>query len=195
MIQVVLRKPTNRSVQWEPALLLVTHLPMNKTNLLIDLALFAAFLVAMEPALTGIPLHEWLSLALAAWAVVHILLHWNWVLSVGARLIKNVYFNSRIKFVVDVLLFIAFTLVMLTGLMISQSVMVFLGFQPARAPVWRALHDQTANATLLLVAFHFALDWSWLATMTHRYLLAPLASLFHRRAAHPSAAPVESAHK
>ncbi len=34
----------------------------NKTNLVLDIGVFAAFLIAMEPDLTGIAIHEWLSL-------------------------------------------------------------------------------------------------------------------------------------
>ena len=52
---------------------------MNKTNLWIDLGIFAAFLLIMDPGLTGITLHEWLSVAFAAAAVAHLLLHWDWL--------------------------------------------------------------------------------------------------------------------
>ena len=34
----------------------------NKTNLLLDIGVFAAFLIALEPGLTGIAIHEWLSI-------------------------------------------------------------------------------------------------------------------------------------
>ena len=61
---------------------------MNKTNLLVDTGIFAAFLVAMSPNLSGLAVHEWLSLSLASAVVVLILLHWQWFVIVGAGFFK-----------------------------------------------------------------------------------------------------------
>jgi hypothetical protein len=44
-----------------------------KINLVMDSLTFIAFLVALEPGLTGVVIHEWLSLALAATLVLHII--------------------------------------------------------------------------------------------------------------------------
>lgn len=49
-----------------------------KLNFLIDIIIFTAFLVAMDPRLTGIAIHEWLSIAFGAAIIVHLLLHWQW---------------------------------------------------------------------------------------------------------------------
>ena len=62
---------------------------MNKTNLLLDTGIFAAFLVAMEPHFSDVSIPEWLSVALAATVVVHLLLHWEWIISVGKRFFQS----------------------------------------------------------------------------------------------------------
>ena len=64
-------------------------LNQTKTNLLVDIAIFAAFLIALDPHMTGIAIHEWLSIALAATIVAHLLLHWKWLVQVTRRLLKR----------------------------------------------------------------------------------------------------------
>ena len=96
---------------------------MHKTNFMIDLGIFAAFLVALEPRLTGETLHEWFSLAFAGVLIVHLLLHWKWVVNVGRNFFRKLWHTSRLKFVVNALLFTSFTVLMMSGLMISRSVL------------------------------------------------------------------------
>lgn len=150
----------------------------NKVNLLVDLGIFAAFLTAMEPNLTGISIHEWLSVALGAAIVAHLLLHWKWITGVLARFFRKLFHTSRLKFVVDLLLFIAFIGVVLSGLLISRSVLPTFGIEALRGGAWEALHRLTAQASLYLVALHFALNWRWVAAMVKRYAIDPLRGLF-----------------
>lgn len=48
-----------------------------KHKLLIDVAIFTAYLVLMQPALTGVPIHEWLATAAIVAFVVHLLGQWD----------------------------------------------------------------------------------------------------------------------
>ena len=161
---------------------------MKKTNFWVDAALLIGFLAAMNPPLTGIPIHEWLSLALAATVVAHLLFHWKWITTVGFQFFRRLFHSSRLKFVVDVLLFIAFTLVMTSGIMISRSVLTALGIRLVANSSWRVLHAASADAALWLAALHFALNWKWLAEMTKRVLLTPFGGLW--RKIKPRPAPV-----
>ena len=165
---------------------------MNKTNLWIDLGIFAAFLLIMDPGLTGLAIHEWLSVAFAAAAVAHLLLHWDWLVCVGGKFFRKLWQVSRLKFVVDVLLFAAVVLVMLSGLLISRSVLPLLGLTASGSRSWQSLHRLSADASLYLMALHFALNWGWVKAMFKKVLLTPLAGLFKRRPA-PAALEVEPA--
>lgn len=156
-----------------------------KTNLLIDIAIFIALLVALEPGLTGIPIHEWFSLALLGAIVVHLLLHWDWIAGVLRRFFKRFWHASRLQFIVDILLFVAFTTVMLSGILISRAVLPALGLSATRDQIWRALHSLSADATLLLVGVHFALNWNWVVSAVRRVLLDPLRALFTRKERQP----------
>ncbi len=152
-----------------------------KTNLFVDSVILVGFLVAFEPLLTGIAIHEWLSLALAATLMVHLVLHWEWVLNVAARFLRKWFHESRLNFIVDTALFIAFVLVMLSGILISRSILGLLGIQLAASPAWRTLHSLSADASLYLTGLHFALHWKWIASTINRFVVAPLGRLFQPR--------------
>lgn len=151
---------------------------MHKRNLLLDFMLLITFLMIMSPSLTGVSWHEWLAIGLTAAIILHLLLHWEWIVRVGATFFRKIFHHSRLKFVVDVLLFVAFTLTMTSGLLISRSVLPTLGIQSTRSPLWRGLHDLTANLTLSLVGLHFALNWEWVVGTFRRYALNPIIRAF-----------------
>jgi hypothetical protein len=148
-----------------------------KTNLLIDLGIFAALLLALEPGLTGIPIHEWFSAAFAGAIIVHLLLHWNWIVTVMVKFFKKLFHVSRLQFVLDIVLFVAMTAVMMSGILISKTILPALGLKAARNPMMQGLHSLSANATLLLVGVHFALNWNWVVNAVRRVIVAPLESL------------------
>lgn len=165
---------------------------MSKTNLTVDTLIFAGFLAAFEPGLTGVAVHEWLSLALAGTLLVHLLLHWEWVVKVTVQFFRKLWHSSRLNYLVDLALLLSMVTVMLSGLLISHSVLPALGLQAAEAPAWRFLHSSSANLSLLLVALHFALHWKWLVNAVRRYLLDPLQKLLMPRNLRPAPAPVRS---
>lgn len=150
---------------------------MNRINFFLDAGIFAALLIALEPTLTGLPLHEWFSLALAGAIVAHLLLHWKWISTITLTFFKKLFHSSRFKFLVDALLFTAFTAAMLSGLMISRTILPALGLGLGRNAGWREIHSTAADLTLLLFALHFALSWKWLVAMFKRYLISPLGNL------------------
>lgn len=142
-----------------------------KKNLCVDLAIFFAFLVAFEPHLTGATIHEWFSLALGGAIIVHLLLHWDWIITVGKEFFRKLFHSSRLNFVLDVLLLVAFVTIMLSGLMISRSVLAVFGLSVDAQPTWRFLHSAASNFALLLVGLHVALHWKWILCALKRYVL------------------------
>ncbi|MER2600006.1 MAG: DUF4405 domain-containing protein [Caldilineales bacterium] len=145
-----------------------------KTNLWIDILIFISFLIAYEIRLTGIPIHEWLSIALTLVIVLHLAAHWDWVVQVGKRFFHKLFHASRLDFVVDIVFFIAFVLVMVSGIAISRSVLPVLGLQLEAEASWRFIHSWSANISVFALAVHFALHWKWIVSAITRFIVRPI---------------------
>jgi hypothetical protein len=162
-----------------------------KVHLFIDTIALVVFLVVFEPVVTGLAIHEWLALAFAGVLIVHILSHWDWVVSVTTSFFKKLSLSSRLNYLINALLFIGFTVAVFSGLMISEAVLPFLGLKSGHAPVWRPLHDLSADVTLILVGLHFALHWHWIANTVWHVVFAPIWRLFGNHKLEPSRAGVK----
>jgi hypothetical protein len=143
----------------------------NRTKLFLDIALFLAFLVAMDPHFSGLAIHEWLSLAAAATVIVHLLLSWEWIVNVTKRLFVKATNGARVNYVLNWLLFIDGILIILSGILISESVMPALGIALPVNFAWRRLHDMSANLSLLIMGLHLAMHWNWIVTTFKRVFI------------------------
>ena len=141
-----------------------------KTDLLVDLAIFVAFLITMDPRSSGVAVHEWLSLALTVAVLVHLLLHWNWIVFVTRRFLSKAPRRSRINYILNTLLFIDSTVIVFTGLMISEAVLPSFGIRLESSFLWGRLHDLSANLALFLIGLHLAFHWRWIVSTSKRYV-------------------------
>jgi hypothetical protein len=132
-------------------------------NLVLDIAIGGAFLVAANPPLLGLAIHEWFGLAFAGAVVAHLVLHWDWIVAAARRLFARDGRGQRLNYAVDVFLFVALTAAVLSGVMISKHVLASLGLpsQPARA--WRGIHSLASNASIAAMGVHLGLHWNWIA--------------------------------
>lgn len=130
-------------------------------RLVLDLALFGGFLAALSPGITGLTVHEWLSLALAVPALLHVVINWDWTVRMAKSFWARLMSKSGIDFVVDVALFVAAVTVMTSGLAVSQAIAGVLGMTSTAGSVWHAVHSLSATATLFLLMGHFALHAEW----------------------------------
>lgn len=158
-------------------------LSQNKAKLIVDLVIFVGFLVAMEPHATGIAIHEWLTLAAIAAILVHLLLSWQWIVEVTTRFFKSMPARTRINYLLNILLFIDVTLIIFTGIMISEEAMPLLGISFERNMLWRSLHSTTADLFIPILGLHTALHWGWIVTTLKRSVFQPVANLFTRQRA------------
>jgi hypothetical protein len=149
-----------------------------KTKLIIDVIIFIAFLIAMDPHSSGIAIHEWLATSLIAALVAHLLLSWNWITQVTRRFLSKTNAQSRLNYILNWLLFIDGTVIMLSGFMISESVLPFLGITLPHNFTWRSLHDLSANLFLFLLGLHTALHWNWIVDAFKRYIFQPVGRIF-----------------
>jgi cytochrome b len=147
-----------------------------KTNFWIDLTVFAGFLIALEPNMTGGLIHEWFALSLAGMLIVHFLLHWDWFIKLTIRFFENLYHSSRLNYLLAILIFVGFITIITSGLMISEDVMPFFGFEHLNSRGWYKIHELASNLILLLVAVHVAIRWEWVKTTIVRLFINPLSN-------------------
>lgn len=160
-----------------------------KINLLLDIGLLLVFLILFEVHATGIALHEWLGVAIGAAVTAHIVLHWDWVVAVTKRFFST-NGTARLNYILNVALFIAFTAILFSGLMISESILPMLGIEASHASFWKWLHHTAPNITLLLTALHVALHRNWIVNVFKRYVFAT-GQKEHRQPAAPLATETE----
>ena len=149
-----------------------------KIKLVLDVIIFIAFLIAMEPRSSGITIHEWLATSLIAVLIVHLLLSWDWITRITRRFIGKINNQSRLNYILNWSLFIDGTVIMLSGFMISESLMPSLGLQFPRNFAWRGLHELSTNLFILLLGLHTALHWSWVVETFKRYVFQPILRIF-----------------
>jgi hypothetical protein len=152
-----------------------------QVKLAIDIILFTVFLIAMDPHSSGIAVHEWLTTAALAALVVHLLLSWDWIVQITGRFMGKTNSQARINYILNWLLFIDGTVIMLSGFMISESILPTLGITLPHNFTWRSLHDLSANLFLLLLGLHTALHWSWTVDAFKRYVFQPVGRILSTR--------------
>ncbi len=167
-----------------------------KTDLLVDAAIFVAFLITTAPKFSGLAVHEWLGVALGAGILTHLLLHWQWIVGITKKFFGRVAGMARLNYGLNLALFIDMVVLIFSGLAISKIAMPALGVQLAEGGAWKMLHHTTADAAVLIVGLHVALHWSWIVKTFKKYAVSPLAArLTGKRAINQPAALTLAANK
>ncbi len=114
--------------------------------------------------------HIYVGLALLAVATIHLVRHWNWIVYVPKRLFRKTSNATRFHYGVDVVIFLFFALVNLSGLLAwlvfghgvpgggnAQTMVLSLSRR-----AWSDIHLWTGIGMSALGVAHFALHWKWL---------------------------------
>lgn len=149
---------------------------INWINFGVDIVILLAFFVAYNAHLTGSSVHEWFSLAFGLMLLVHLLLHWRWVVSVTVKLLSKLPAMTRVGYVLNVLLLIDFGAILYSGLKMSREVVPALGGSISEGRTWHSLHEMTSTIAILLVIVHIALHWKWIVDMVRRRTMADIRS-------------------
>jgi Domain of unknown function (DUF4405) len=134
----------------------------------LDALLLVAYTLAYSLGFTGLAVHEWLGIGLGVVLLVHLTLHWEWVIRTTQRLLRR---NGRERFIwlVNLLLLVCMTLCIASGVLISEVALPALGVTVPASSFWRQVHDTTATLTLILVPIHAALRWRWIVGVARRF--------------------------
>lgn len=137
---------------------------MNKRTIAkaaIDAVMAILFLLLMNTAVTGLPLHEILGIAILALFTAHLALNKNWLGNTVRRIKAGANGKQRGKTLLNTAIAVSMSTCIVTGVMISQYLFAPLGQSSAMA--WYDVHDISAWVSLSLLALHGVLHWRWIA--------------------------------
>ena len=135
---------------------------MDGKNLAIDAVALAAYLVAANPALTGIGLHEWLSLGALVVLFAHLLAHADWCVDALRTTLRRPTWARTGNLAVDALMLVTLVVVAVSGLFVSGAVLPAFGLYAEGYYFWDPLHAIAAKALLALLLVHLVTHWKWL---------------------------------
>ena len=163
----------------------------NKLYLALNLTIAAAFLLSLGTAVAWLlstggrdgvaplgiarstwgDLHTWFSLVMIAGAIVHLALHWEWVVALTRRLRAGKAKKARWNYYLDAVLGLTLVVVTVTGL---PFLFAGGGYQGGRNPAYTAvllglergtlsdLHAWLGLGFLVVLVLHQALHWKWI---------------------------------
>jgi len=143
----------------------------SKINLFLDIALALAFAVELEMHFTGLRLHELLGLAFGIAFIIHIILHFDWIVSITRHFFRKLFHESRLNYVLNIAVFVDMVAATVTGILISRTLGLSISLGQSQGTI-RQLHTLTSEGTLLLIGLHVALHWKWIATHAKKYLFS-----------------------
>jgi hypothetical protein len=156
------------------------ELPMKtnkqKTNLILDIFLFAGFILCFFLDLTGMILHQWLGVALVGFCMIHLLIHNQWVNN-ALRRFSDLQSRPQILFLLDAAVALGFVGILVTGLVIST----WLNLPLDGYSTWLNVHIAFSIETLFFLVVKIGFHWRWISNTVR--------NLFNKRSALNSPVP------
>jgi cytochrome b561 len=137
-------------------------------RLILDTGMLIATIALIDPRASGLSVHEWVGIVLGAVLFVHITLNWQWVVAVTKKMFASLPRETRINQILNGLLFIFMAVAVGSGIAISEEALPSLGILTSGSRVWMNVHGLSANASLILVGAHVAMNWQWVMRTVRR---------------------------
>ena len=130
----------------------------------IDLIMTVLLFCQMAYMLIGETAHEWLGAAMFLLFILHHILNWRWY----RNLIKGRYGALRIlQTIVNVLVFVSMIGLMVSGVILSREVFVFLPIDGSMSFA-RTLHMLASYWGFILMSAHLGLHWGMIMGMVRK---------------------------
>lgn len=140
---------------------------------------FYGIIILFERA-TWEDLHIWTGLAMVVVAIVHLVIHWKWVLSTSRRLWHEVTGQSvglnravHINILVNTLLALGFILSAISGVYFFIAGSSHGGANPDplfifTRTAWDLIHTWSSVVMMAAAMVHFLIHWQWVVKVTRR---------------------------
>ena len=109
--------------------------------------------------------------------MTHLVQHTDWITTTLRRLFGATSFQNRVNYLMMIGLFVGFASIIVSGLLISEAALPWLGYTPGGGPFWLWLHLSSVGWVLALVAVHVAMNWRWIGNAFDRLVFAPMQRL------------------
>ena len=137
----------------------------------LDVLMIVVIALMYRKQALGLAFHEIGGLLLIAVFFVHKGLNFEWIRRVTVKL-RTADSRTRLMWIVDALMLVAFLVVGVSGVMISK--VAFPGLAVQGGP-WKALHYGCAALSLILVGVHLGLHYRYLKGIFSRWIRLPRA--------------------
>lgn len=130
-------------------------------------------------------LHTWFGILMIVAAVIHIIVHWKWFISMGKRTYHEITqrksrFNNRSRFnlMINTAVGLGFTFAAISG--------VYLLFVPGgrnaisdpniifTRTIWDLIHTWSGVVMMAAAVVHFAIHWKWVTKVTRKMFKSKL---------------------
>ena len=146
--------------------------PKLKKKLIIDIILAVTLLVVMVPALSGVFLHEWIGVVIAAGLMVHLVLNRKWITGVSKKFFGPMTLELRLSYLMNGMLGLTMGLTLVSGVLISQY--LFTALNAADLALWTIIHAVASRATLGITIVHVLLHLGWIKNALRQALQRPV---------------------
>lgn len=135
---------------------------MYRKSLAVDATCLLVYLVAANPAVTGIGVHEWVGIGVLLAFLVHVAMHVDWVVESVKSAVARPSWARTGNLVLDALIVVAFMTAAVSGLMVSGAVLAAFGLYADGYYFWDPLHATAAKVLLALLLVHVVAHGKWL---------------------------------
>lgn len=119
------------------------------------------FILLLDTSITGIQIHELIGIGIFVLFIIHKLLNYKWIVAVTKNIFgKKTKLKTRIMYIMDVLILIAVTLTVLSGIFISKS--LFTWITVSNTAFWKTIHSPVAYLSFILISIHLGLHWQYI---------------------------------
>lgn len=125
---------------------------MHKKVIIVDIVVLIVYIISAFPAITGIPAHEWIGLGATIVLVAHCAAN-----GIFSKRTNNK--AARIgRIVLNILIIALVAICCVSGIMVSGTVLLDLGFFATGFYFWDPLHALSAKMLLALLLIHIVLN-------------------------------------
>ena len=129
---------------------------MKTSNLVLDAAALAVYLLVANPVVTGVSVHEWIALGLIVILLAHVSVRIDRTVDAVKGIRSKPSWARAGSLVLNLLILAVFATVVVSGLMVSGAVLPLLGLYAPGYYFWDPLHAVAAKLLLALLFVHVA---------------------------------------